>query len=44
MTSLLGLGEMISIRFFDGKWYKVYQRCGIDERGYFIEQETVEWQ
>ena len=32
-----------SIRYIDGKWYKVYQRSGIDENGYFLETITVEW-
>lgn len=31
------------IRVIDGKFYKVYQRCGIDEFGYFLETEVVEW-
>ena len=32
-----------SVKHINGKWYKVYQRSGIDEMGYFLETITVEW-
>ena len=35
--------KLIGYRIVDNKWYKIYQRSGIDERGYFLEMETVEW-
>lgn len=28
---------------FDGKWYCVYEKSGIDEFGYFLYREYKEW-
>ena len=35
--------RLIAYKFIGNKWYKVYQRSGIDENGYFLETITVEW-
>ena len=35
--------ELIAYRYINGIWYCVYQRSGIDEYGYFVEMESVEW-
>lgn len=35
--------RLMAYKYVAGMWYRIYQRSGIDEYGYFIEQECIEW-
>lgn len=28
---------------FNGKWYGVYEKSGVDEFGYFVKREYIVW-
>lgn len=34
--------NLIGYQVSDGTWYKIYERYGIDERGYYIERVYIE--
>lgn len=35
--------RFIGYNHIDGIWYCVYQISGVDEYGYFVDREYVEW-